>query len=545
MRIAYSCLVDGGAKFEWQAVNLCVSLMHNAGVPPEDIKVHVTPSVSLEFRDFVADHGLDLVPVDPFAGDNGYCNKIQQMFSPAFSGYTKVALCDCDLYFMRSLAVEQIQAPAAGRIVDRPNPAYPLLQRLFEAQGIAIPPATDVVFPKAKNERTVVSNWNGGLYVFDARHLETWGRAWAATAHRLLADVDALAPYRNHIDQIGWALTLCQLAIPFEHLPDVHNYPIHFGAIELYRRAPPDIASFHYHHCMDALGRIQPTGVPELDAQIELANRRNAEILTARVIRDETLYRLFQRWQSFCAPASPDSVTAALTAFRNPRYTRHNARRLEHLASLNLDIHGRSVLEFGAGVGDHSSFFLDRGCHVTSIEPRAENVAALLHRYATEGAAFPEEQHRVIRCSVEDCAAFLAGARFQIVYGYGLLYHLGEPETFLRRSAAYCEGLYLLETAVRDLTDIESAYVEDAADLTNSFSGACRLLSRREIFDVLRQCLPHVYMPVTQPAHEQFLRDWTTTPRSRPNRHRAVFVGSVTPLDSAWLCDQVLDRHRE
>jgi 2-polyprenyl-3-methyl-5-hydroxy-6-metoxy-1,4-benzoquinol methylase len=362
---------------------------------------------------------------------------------------------------------------------------------------------------------------------------------------RLLADLDILGPYRNHIDQIGWALTLDQLAIPFEHLPGEHNYPVHFGPSDLYRRAPPDIASFHYHHCMDVLGRIQPTSIAELDVQIQIANRRNVEILTAQLIRDDTLFRLFQRWQSSCAPVNLDSLSAALTAFQNPRYARHNARRLEHLASLNLDIRGKSVLELGAGVGDHSLFFLDRGCHVTSIEPRAENVACILHRHATEGVAFPEERHRVIRCGVEECAAFLAGARFQIICNYGLLYHLAEPEAFLRQSAVYCEGLYLLETAVRDLIDTEAAYIEDTAELTNSISGTCRLLSRQEIFDILQQCLPFVYTPVTQPAHEQFLREWSVVPRSRLSRHRAVFVGSVTPLDSALLAGRVLVRHGE
>ena len=60
------------------------------------------------------------------------------------------------------------------------------------------------------------------------------------------------------------------------------------------------------------------------------------------------------------------------SAFRNFQYLRMNARRLEHLASLGLPIAGREVLEVGAGIGDLTSFFLDRGCSVTAIEPRPE-----------------------------------------------------------------------------------------------------------------------------------------------------------------------------
>lgn len=46
--------------------------------------------------------------------------------------------------------------------------------------------------------------------------------------------------------------------------------------------------------------------------------------------------------------------------FHSYDYLRHNARRLEHLASLGLPITGRSVLEVGAGIGDHSHFYIDR-----------------------------------------------------------------------------------------------------------------------------------------------------------------------------------------
>jgi hypothetical protein len=298
MRAAYSCLVDGNPKLEWQAVNLCASLSENAGVMPEDIKLHVTPSVSMEFRAYALDRGMTIVPTDPFPGDHAYCNKIQQMFSPAFAGYTRVVLCDCDLYFMHPLVLELIASPAAGRVVDSPNPPLALLQSLYEARSIAPSASTDVGFPMAEAENTLTSNWNGGLYVLDVEQMESWGRVWLAHATGLLGELDVLGAYRNHVDQISWALTLDQCSIPYVHLPEVHNYPIHFGAIDSYRHAPPQIASFHYHHRMDALGRLQPTGIDQLDQQIGAANRRNTEILLSRLNCDDTLFCLFQRWQS-------------------------------------------------------------------------------------------------------------------------------------------------------------------------------------------------------------------------------------------------------
>lgn len=40
--------------------------------------------------------------------------------------------------------------------------------------------------------------------------------------------------------------------------------------------------------------------------------------------------------------------------FHSIFYLRHNARRQEHLATLGLDLGNKSVLEVGAGIGDHT-----------------------------------------------------------------------------------------------------------------------------------------------------------------------------------------------
>src|SRR5262245_46388403 len=68
-------------------------------------------------------------------------------------------------------------------------------------------------------------------------------------------------------------------------------------------------------------------------------------------------------------------------AFHSFHYLRHNARRLEHLASLGIPVAGSRVLEVGAGMGDHSHFFFDRGCAVTITEARPELLARLRETY--------------------------------------------------------------------------------------------------------------------------------------------------------------------
>src|SRR5437660_6383614 len=124
--------------------------------------------------------------------------------------------------------------------------------------------------------------------------------------------------------------------------------------------------------------------------------------------------------------------------FLSEEYQRHNRRRQEHLASLGLDFTGRSVLEVGAGIGDHTSFFLDRGCRVTVTDARPESLAWVAKRYPC-----------VQTCLFDaDRAAPEELQRHDVVYAYGVLYHLRDPENGLRTMGRLCGELLLLETCV-------------------------------------------------------------------------------------------------
>lgn len=227
--------------------------------------------------------------------------------------------------------------------------------------------------------------------------------------------------------------------------------------------------------------------------------------------------------------------------FHNLRYLRMDARRLEHLATLMLPIGARSVLEVGAGIGDLSSFFLDRGCSVTSVEPRPENVQYFRTRYQGCGL-WPDDRLRIVQGNVYDLADRTDIAPHQIVCCYGLLYHLDKPEVALRNLAQRCTELLLVETAVAYATDEDriSFAPEDSADPTNSVTGTGCSPSRRWVFNRLKALFPHVYMPLTQPHHEQFRLDWRR--KSVPaGRSRAVFVASRAPLGNAHLVQHVPD----
>lgn len=219
-------------------------------------------------------------------------------------------------------------------------------------------------------------------------------------------------------------------------------------------------------------------------------------------------------------------------AFSSPRYQLVNKVRLEHLASLNLDIDGKSVLELGAGIGDHTQFFVNRKCKITSTEGRPENLVVLKNR-------FPNI--RTLLLDV-DKPHVNFDEKFDIVYCYGLLYHLGNPFCAIEYMDKWCKSLLLLETIVsyNDGKSIDYC-MDNLTDPTQSVSGeACRP-SRKWIFDQLKSRFNFAYVPKSQPKFEEiYPLDWTKS--EAPRVSRAVFIASRNKLNNDMLLDFVPDK---
>jgi ubiquinone/menaquinone biosynthesis C-methylase UbiE len=215
--------------------------------------------------------------------------------------------------------------------------------------------------------------------------------------------------------------------------------------------------------------------------------------------------------------------------FWSTHYLRHNQRRQEHLAALGLPLAGRTVLEVGAGIGDHTSFFLDRNCEVIVSEARDQNLEVVRARY-------PQLDIRKVDLDAPPADAITA----DIVYCYGTLYHLHHPATAISWMSRCAQEMLLIETCVAAGPE-ERLYPFDelAADPDNAVSGhGCRP-TRGWVRRELRDSFAHVYMPVTQPSHEEFPLDWTRPELASKPLIRAVFIGSRRPLDNHLLTEEL------
>lgn len=227
--------------------------------------------------------------------------------------------------------------------------------------------------------------------------------------------------------------------------------------------------------------------------------------------------------------------------FLSDHYIRHNMRRLEHLASLGLPIHNRTVLELGAGIGDHTLFYLDRGCSVVSLDGRSENVSAARERLERFKSIYPDQttDYRVFDLDeIESQSQDVADA--DIVHCCGILYHLQNPMPMLRWAHSKCKDILILETAVSPGDDEEMRQVkEDSAQASQALDGVGSRPTRAWVFNRLRRLFPYAYVPSTQPSHEEFPTDWRVSQLHGKPLIRAVFIASMRPLGQTALLDRL------
>ena len=218
-----------------------------------------------------------------------------------------------------------------------------------------------------------------------------------------------------------------------------------------------------------------------------------------------------------------------IDSFKTDYYQRHNQRRLEHLSSLNLDIFSKTVIEVGAGIGDHTSFFVDRNCKVTSTDARDELVSIIAKRHPSVNAIVWNAEQKPLSYF----------SKFDIVYAYGILYHTKNPLNVIKNLSSISKGMLLLETCVSAKKNNSINIVNESNDFTQAFDNKGCRPSRFWIFNTLKKFFPYVYMTKTQPAHEEFPTDWNDVDQTLLTR--AVFVASMKKISNKALEENILD----
>jgi hypothetical protein len=226
----------------------------------------------------------------------------------------------------------------------------------------------------------------------------------------------------------------------------------------------------------------------------------------------------------------------SLDSFHSDEYRAHNRARLDHLASLGLPLDHRTVLELGSGPGDHTFFYLSRGCNVSAVDARQECLDALTERY-------PQVATHCI--DLNDPSRTDELGPFQVVHCYGILYHLERPELAIAAISRLCTEIAIVETCVSPGEGVEIPLVPELAeDYTQSITGRGCRPTRLWVFNQLKRWFAHVYVTATQPDHVEFPVDWTVDLTGLP-LVRCVFVASRMALESPLFIPGIPSRQRK
>jgi hypothetical protein len=237
------------------------------------------------------------------------------------------------------------------------------------------------------------------------------------------------------------------------------------------------------------------------------------------------------RFKGYEPDGSIDRVNPFLEPhFHRLSYDHMNYRRLEHLASLGLKVCGNSVFEVGAGIGDLTGYFIDRGCKIVTSDARQENVDMIHSRY-------PEI--RAFTLDVDNPPENF-NENFEIVFCYGLLYHLGHPDKAIEFISKRCLNMLILETRVSpgDGELINPCSEDDSVPTESRWGTGCRP-TRKWVFNQLRQYFKHVYLPKTQPWHEEFPIDWNSERTAKAVSRRCVYIATRQRLHNRMLTETI------
>lgn len=213
--------------------------------------------------------------------------------------------------------------------------------------------------------------------------------------------------------------------------------------------------------------------------------------------------------------------------FHSVGYLVYNRAQLRHLGSLGLPWKGKSILELGAGIGDYTQWLMGQGASVIAVEARIENIAVFLDRVPNVPVA---------RMNLDSPNGALSGMHFDVVMGYGLLYHLQDPRVVLKWVSERC-GMAIFETQVSWGTKSQLNPInEDTSNPTAAFGGVGCRPTRQWVWEALKAVFPFVYATTMRPNHAEFPANWAT---SGNMVRRAIFVASHRPMNNPKLTTEL------
>lgn len=390
MKTVISCVIDHDPRFLAQARLLLLSL-RAAGVDDADttLVVHAPQDMAGGLEALRA-LGAVIQPYSPFGTDPAsvYCNKLCQLQTPMLRAADRVLLLDADLLMLRDPRTLFDDTAIRAKIVDVANPPEAKWRALFAAADLDAPQTAHPDF--APEALTPAFNCNGGLYLIPRAQFAALAEAWPHWARFCLERPGLLTDHLHHADQLGFALAMEALGLPFRPLAPGDNLPTHMPAAAYAAIPPQPITALHYHGRVDSCGAPRPTGVDWIDGPLSDAMQRirhlgpdnasgedrqsGAVTLTAPPRSGTNPHDITQAKLSGALETSPHPALlrdlAALSRAQLGFFPQTIIRTIEYpwIAARMPQAEGLRVLDMGAGVSALPLWLARRGARVTTVD---------------------------------------------------------------------------------------------------------------------------------------------------------------------------------
>ena len=195
----------------------------------------------------------------------------------------------------------------------------------------------------------------------------------------------------------------------------------------------------------------------------------------------------------------PRKSRRILDSFINDEAISGYAAKMESLSKLPFDFEGRTILEVGSGPGLLSDFFLRRGSRLTITDGRKELLEIADEMYKERSTL--ESIKQIDLEDLTNVRIKLKGVKYDIVFAFGILYHLSNPKQVIGELANHCSNMFLMETIVNSYADVGETVVE-RSDYNQALKLGSRL-SVMEYVNTLKLYFEYVYFPI-QPVHPDY-----------------------------------------
>lgn len=214
--------------------------------------------------------------------------------------------------------------------------------------------------------------------------------------------------------------------------------------------------------------------------------------------------------------------------FHNKSAIEINIQRVRHIEKLKIDWSGQSVLDMGCGTGYFAKHFEKNNAKVTFADARSQNL---------EEAKLRAPIGKAIQFNIEKDPIEKLGF-FDIVFSYGLLYHLENPMSAIRKLSLVCKSILLIETIICDHTLPVNQLVLESPHVNQALHGIGSRPSPAYIILSLRNAgWRWIYTAKNPPDHPDFHFEWKNNLEySRHGKNlRCFFLASRSPLNNPEL----------